>query len=153
MSWTRFWSDDRLSFLFFALSFLGYSKDRFLSKGDLYYHPMHTRRRRPRHGAFFHLEIPSVTISGASRANEGRVTEWGSGGNQKGDGKVARLAVSTWLFWRFSFFLLAKLSFILFFWDLMCCDGGEFVRMLFYVFLFFLIWQFEKLGTSRWRMF
>ncbi|KAL6875295.1 hypothetical protein J3F83DRAFT_557959 [Trichoderma novae-zelandiae] len=52
-------------------------------KGDLYYHPMHMRGRRPRHGAFFHLEIPSVIILGASRANEGRETERVRGGLKK----------------------------------------------------------------------
>lgn len=37
----------------------------------------------PRHGAFFHLEIPSVIISGASQASGGGETRAGGGEKQK----------------------------------------------------------------------
>lgn len=72
------------SFFFFLFPF-GYSKDRFLFKGDLYYHQMHTRRKTPRHGAFFHLEIPSVIISGRV------ASERASGGRKK-----TKLATARW---------------------------------------------------------
>lgn len=46
----------------------GYSKDRFLLRATCTTTNAHGEET-PRHGAFFHLEIPSVIISGASRAS------------------------------------------------------------------------------------
>ncbi|KAL7792385.1 hypothetical protein V8C43DRAFT_57692 [Trichoderma afarasin] len=61
---TRSRSDEwlLLSFLF------GYSKDRFLLRATCTTTKAHGEET-PRHGAFFHLEIPSVIISGASQAS------------------------------------------------------------------------------------
>ncbi|KAL6820741.1 hypothetical protein V8C40DRAFT_60256 [Trichoderma camerunense] len=46
----------------------GYSKDRFLLRATCTTTKAHGEET-PRHGAFFHLEIPSVIISGASQAS------------------------------------------------------------------------------------
>lgn len=53
----------------------GYSKDRFLLRATCTTTNAHGEET-PRHGAFFHLEIPSVIISGASQAS-GRRNEVG----------------------------------------------------------------------------
>jgi hypothetical protein len=73
-------------FLLFLFLF-GYSKERFLFRATCTTTNEHAEET-PRHGAFFHLEIPSVIISGASRVREGGWEE-----QKKGDGKVARLSV------------------------------------------------------------
>lgn len=86
-------SDERLfmlySFFFFTFSFF-FSFRLFKRKIPLWATCTTTNEHAeetPRHGAFFHLEIPSVIISGASRAGEEER-------NKKiGDDKVARLSV------------------------------------------------------------
>lgn len=84
----------------------------------------------PTHGAFFHLEIPSVIISGASRARE---EEQNKNWRRRG-GEVVFLH---------DFFYFSFLFFSFYVLGLMCCDNMDLLQSEF----------FEKLGTSRWRIF
>lgn len=70
------------------LFFFGYSKRQISLRATCTTTNAHAEET-PRHGAFFHLEIPSVIISGASRASGRDEAEKG----EKSDGKVARLSV------------------------------------------------------------